>query len=418
VRATNSIAAFAALVLGCTAFGTPKLIDWTNSKTADRDRMFLVERGERITFSVTVKGAKGFDWQINKSPRLGAVENGGKSSLTWQVPNEGGIWEIHVRAYGDGGDVHHEWVVSTLSVREAPTFFDYFSDKRCWDRSETDPWGRPLPEWVVHPLFGIPDMSRCLLQPTDKSILDDERNTIVELYYPYKHAYGTWKFRYCVPEGPHCTHGGWTHFRFNFLHYPGCGHYQRMFYVREAGQDHAYFGPGAHAWDHDMGVGYERNSNVWYEVVIVHTPDDEFYAFRDGILEMRGHDRRGSRCTGMSIRLHTYTPEHTPNSKIYIDCIEVYKDKFLFPSGYQGQAISGARPFPTGPRPRSTPKRNKTVAKIPLPPDRRISDWWNSKTRDRDRMFVVASKERITFRIRAEGCDRFRWLVNKHQVAE
>ena len=418
MKPRNWETALATLVLTCTAFGMPKLIDWTNSKTADRDRMFLVKRRERITFSVTVEGAEGFDWQVNKRRWPGALKDRETSRFTWKVPDEGGIWEIHVRAYGNGGDVHHEWVVSTLSSAEAPTFFDYFSDKRCRERIEKDPWGRPLPEWVVHPLFGIPDMSKCWLEPTDKSLLDDERNTIVELYYPYKHAYGTWKFRYCVPEGPHCTHGGWTHFRFNFLHYPGCGHYARMFYVREAGQDHAYFGPGAHAWDHDMGVGYERNSNVWYEVTIVHTPDDEFYAFRDGILEMRGHDRRGSRCTGMSIRLHTYTPEHTPNSKIYVDCIEVYKDRFLFPTGHVSGAVSGGRPFPTAPRPRPARKREKTIPKIQPLTNRLITDWWNSKTGDSDRMFVAGSNEKITFRITTKGCDQFRWLVNKRPVAE
>ena len=423
VGLSNGVMACIACLLGIALLagrcwgGEVEIVDWSNSKTGDRDRMFLVEPGERITFRIKVKGAKRFEWAVNKRFLTSAPAEKQISEFTWTVPTRKGIWEIHVVARGRSEAVHNEWVVSTLEASEAPDFFDYFVDKRYKEREELDPWGRPLPEWVEYPLFGIPDMSKCWLEPTERSILDDERNTFVELCYPYKHAYGTLKFRYCVPEGPHCTHGGWTHFRFNFLHYPGCGFYRRMFYVREAGQDHAYYGPGAHAWDHDMGVGYERNSHVWYDVTIVHTYDDEFYAFRDGILEMRGHDRRGSICTGISIRLHTYTPEHTPQSKIYVDCIEIYKDKFLFPKGFLGEPIAVKEPLPTAPRQR--PRRRGE--KITLPKSEPIgkpliTDWWNSKTGDRDRMFTAVSGERITFRVEAKGCDKFEWQVNKKLV--
>jgi hypothetical protein len=404
------------LAVLCPADDGLRITGWSSSKTGDRDRMFLVKPGEGITFTVNVAGAVSVEWFVNKRYMVSGAIRGRRSTFAWTVPKRKGIWEIHALVRGESDSEHCEWVVSTLSREEAPDFFEYFVDKRHRWREELDPWGRPLPEWVDFPAFGIPDLSKCRLEPTDRSILDDERNTFLELCYPYKHAYGTLRFKYCVPEGPHCTHGGWTHFRFNFLHYPGCGFYRRMFYVREAGQDHAYYGPGAHAWDHDMSVGYERNSYVWYDVTIIHTYDDEFYAFRDGILEMRGHDWRGGRCTGISIRLHTYTPEHTPQSKIYIDCIEIYKDEFLFPKGFVDEPIRSRRPLPTAPRrQKAKAERAMTVKAEPIAKPL-ITEWWNSKTNDDDRMFTVESGERITFRVVARDCDRFQWQVNKRTV--
>jgi len=315
----------------------PVITSWSNSRTDDQERMLLVAPGEGISFSVKAEGAEQYRWRVNKE----AQDQKGPA-LAWTVPALKEIWEIHVEARNKFGQAHHEWVVSTLSKEEAPDFLDYFADKKYRERDELDPWGRPLPEWTAFRAFGIADLSKCCLQPTDKSVLDDERNTNMELYYPYKHPYGTWRLRYCVPEGPHCTQGGWTHFRYNFLHYPGCGLYRRMFYLREAGQDHAYFGPGAHAWDHDMGVGYERNSQIWYQVTIIQTPDNEFYCYRDGVQEMCGHDMRGGGCTGISIRLHTYTPEVTPQSKIYVDCLEIYRDRFLLPDAVEDEKRSRA----------------------------------------------------------------------------
>ena len=101
-----------------------KIISWSNTKTKDKDQMFLVKPKENITFSVKVEGAHKCQWQMNKKVDKKATGN----SFTWTVPNEKGIWEIHLKATADGKEVHQEWVVSTLPKKDAPDFIEYFAE--------------------------------------------------------------------------------------------------------------------------------------------------------------------------------------------------------------------------------------------------------------------------------------------------
>jgi hypothetical protein len=280
--------------------------------------MYLAKPGDKITFRVKTDSTARHQWQVNKKVDKAATGN----SLTWTVPNEKDIWEIHLKITGRFGETHHEWVVSTLPKKEAPDFFDYFADKKLCNRTETDPWGRPLPEWIVTREYGEIDVSKCYLQPPAESILDNEGNAKGVIYYPWKHPYNTWKLRYMAPNGPHVANGGWTHFRYSFLHFPGSGHKPFM-YLRETSEAHGYFGSGAHHFDHDKAIRNTRGR--WYNAAIVQTKNNDFACYREGKKEFSGNDPRGKTCTGISLRMYSYRPDLCPNSKINVDCLEIWK---------------------------------------------------------------------------------------------
>ncbi len=295
----------------------------TRNKTGRRDIMYLAKPGDRITFSVKAESAEKYEWQVNKTVDKKAAGN----SFVWTVPKGKGIWEIHLTVAGSGAEAHQEWVVSTLPKAEAPEFFDYFADKRFKDRKQTDPWGRRLPEWIEDKAFGPIDVSRGYLSPPGKGPSDDEGSVTGVIHCPYAHPYNSWKFRWMVPAGPHYGQGGWTAFRYCFLHYPGCGD-KPFYYVREPGS-HCYFGPRAHAFDHDKG--FSPIKELWYNALVIQDRNNNFYSFINGHKEFKGHSDKGKVCTGISIRMHHYRPDKAPRGKIYIDCLEIYKDKALFP---------------------------------------------------------------------------------------
>ncbi len=129
--------------------------------------MYLVKAGDKIAFKVKAEGAEKYEWQVNK-----AVQEAKADTFAWTVPDGKGVWEIHLEASNKDGAAHQEWVVSTLTKSEAPVLFDYF----CPDRSQKDPWGRPLPKWESKKKI---DLSYCSLHRT-------------VAVTPCKNAYGTW----------------------------------------------------------------------------------------------------------------------------------------------------------------------------------------------------------------------------------
>jgi hypothetical protein len=306
------------------------------NKSGRRDIMYLVKTGDKITFTVKAEGAEKCEWQVNKKIDKKAKSN----SFSWTVPNEKGIWEIHLMVTGSGKEAHQEWVVSTLPKAEAPDFFDYFADKRFKDRKEPDPWGRRLPEWVLDKAFGEIDVSRGYVGPPAKGPSDDEGSVTGVIHCHYTHPYNTWKFRWMVPKGPHYGQGGWTAFRYCFLHYPGCGD-KPFYYVREPGS-HCYFGPHAHAFDHDKG--FSPIKEMWYNAMVIQDKKNNFYSFINGHKEFKGNSAKGKICTGISIRMHHYRPDKAPKGKIFIDCLEIYKDKTLFPKKPEPFTPAGVDP--------------------------------------------------------------------------
>ncbi len=144
------------------------------------DKMYLVKPGDKITFQVKAENAEKYEWQLNKKVQKEAKGN----SLIWTVPNEKGTWEIHVKVSNKDGQIHQEWVISTLTKAEAPDLFDYFSDRKVNGRTGEDPWGRPLPEWNTKDKGGKirSDASKAFLTGRGLSINSDI-------------AHGTWRCR-------------------------------------------------------------------------------------------------------------------------------------------------------------------------------------------------------------------------------
>ena len=172
--------------------------EWSNSKTKDKRRMFLVEPGERMIFSVNVPDAKAYEWRVNK--RLDERQR--DRELTFVVPRAKGIWEIHVTAAAARAKADAEWVISTLSEQEAPELFEYFADGLYAGERGTDPWERPMRPWSVAQGCLAPSVSRCYMEPPEGG------NGDFGLRTESKIACGTWRFQFRFPAGYFVPPGG------------------------------------------------------------------------------------------------------------------------------------------------------------------------------------------------------------------
>ncbi|MDY7010350.1 MAG: hypothetical protein SVV80_06295 [Planctomycetota bacterium] len=329
IRTTAVVFASVLAVSAC-APAAPVIKDYSSTggnpvnKTGPQDSMYLVKGGDKITFTVKADGAEKYVWQVNKQADKGATGE----TLTWTVPDTKGIWEIHVTAGGEDGSAHTEWVVSTLDEKEAPDIFEYFTDGRFADRSETDPWGRAPPDWYSVADQSRPDPSRCFLQTASTGAIDDEGNINSTLYLPSDITYGTWKFRFLLPASHYDTMGGWTHLRFCFIDAED-GYISPFWYTRSQ-DSHNYTGVGhENRIDHDIGWAPVRK--LWQEVKIIRTPDGGLFTWADGVFQFRGRELRGTECASMNIKLAHYRPDRDPTGVICLDTVEVYRDKYLFP---------------------------------------------------------------------------------------
>ena len=279
------------------------------NKDSEQDLMYLVKEGDTIEFSVTVNKKANFIWEVNK------VEQGVNSNtFTFKVPNEKGIWEIHVKAYTEDEEAHHEWVISTLSEDEAPTIFDYFTDKKSYGRTEKDPWNRPLPEWSGEEEYA-PHASKGFVDSSEGITYSSTPSTI---------AYGTWKFKYRFPEAMRTCGGEGISFT----------------YISTSGEDWGSFSFSQCCDSHhhcvishseaDFSIDYDDGvvlRDKWYTVTIIRTREGWIYVFRDDKIEFLVYEPKIEKSESISLRLVS------PSSpKRYFDCLEVYADKYLFPN--------------------------------------------------------------------------------------
>jgi len=312
------------------AKGAPVILDWSShggrvkNKEDERDRMYLVQSGDRIIFRVKARNAREYEWQVNK-----VVQEGVKgSSFTWVVPEGKGIWEIHVVVRGEGGEAHHEWVVSNLSGDEAPDFFDYFTDGKWRDRSETDPWGRPLPEWKPEPGENACDSSACYLSGK------------TWLWAPSSTAYGTWRLKFMLPAYK-SDYSNPTRFRWRYIN---CAKSPDAYLLMRTNDTHDYFKllHRGHYWIKMCeDNGYLPFENQWYEATVIRTPDGWLYNFENKveqplILKFIYKETAGRDSASMMLAIEGKEPH-----RVRIDCIEVYKGKYLFPEKriYYGEFI-------------------------------------------------------------------------------
>ena len=354
-------------------FADLELQDWSNSKTNDRTTMFLVQPGERITFRLKVEDAESFSWLVNKRAASAASRASAEfsSSFVWTAPHGKGIWEIHAEASGEDKRVHHEWVLSSLEDSEAPVLFDYFTDRRYAERKEPDPWGRPLPEWRpwafaadwtewqelwrflpggrwgrgygpwYKKLIAL-DTSGCFLQaPSVAPEPQYARHLMTVLTAKTGVEFGTWKFRFCFPNGLKQMTAGRTHFRFYFAYVSG--YYCFPFWYGVASDGFNAFRVAGSAFDQRAQSPVD---SAWHEVTVIRTPDNELYSFVDGNFQFRGKTARRTpeQDVALQIALARFQPDRYPRDTVYIDCVEVYKKCYLFPAGWnRARAILKSR---------------------------------------------------------------------------
>ncbi|RLI52316.1 MAG: hypothetical protein DRP09_18205, partial [Candidatus Thorarchaeota archaeon] len=319
----------------------PSIVAWSSSggnttnKDNPQDLMYLVQPGDEITFSVTANEACNFTWEVNKVEEKNTTSLSTTDSFTFTVPSldcsqdpSECIWEIHVKAHNENGEeAHQEWVISTLNELDAPDIFDYFTDKKYQSRTETDPWGRPLPEWSGS--FNG-ETSECSVKAG-----------YVDIRIPSSITEGTWIFRYKY-KYPQTTQAG-DHITF----YPI--HSNKVYYswTKNSDAHHhcvieswVYEGRKMFSMDYDGTGVYEDGE--WHKVVLIRK-GNYFYSFR----EVKHQSLPESK---MMLEFHAYEPlDNISEIRIfmramsgnppYIDDIQVYENKYLFP--YNGNIYVG-----------------------------------------------------------------------------
>jgi len=305
-------------------FTAPNITSWyTNATNASspQDLMFLVSANDSIFFNITVENPDNdtsYTWLVNKVDQNNTAPN-----FTFNVPDcdhlndpSSCIWEIHVIANDSAGnEAHHEWVISTLNESEAPDFFDYFADGKLTNRTGTDPWGRPLINWTIY--YGTPDASRGYLWGKGGDRWD--------IFTSSEINHGTWIWRYRWPDGMVDYSRGSAAF---FGPMPAYGFYDKnCWYAKfwantEAGIFHI---------DRDSGTTVDDD---WYEARLIRTAEGEIYLFRRWKL---GNLLYTDKCPADNIdQIELWYKEG--NTDAFIDNIEVYEGKYLFP--FNGKNIT------------------------------------------------------------------------------
>ena len=306
----------------------PSITDWSSSggnpanKDNPQDLMYLIQPGDEITFSVTTNEPCNFTWEVNKVEERSTTSPSTTDSFTFTVPSlncsqdpSECIWEIHVKAYNENGEAHHEWVISTLNESEAPDIFDYFTDKKVQGRTETDPWGRALPEWSG--TFPSSTVTRAFVR-----VKGGEGHVSAQISSSI--AYGTWKFRYAFPAAPETN---WVGNEMQFIPIlTTSGSYYWAKYVDAHRFSNIKRGSG-----NEFSINYDTMGRYadgnWHDITIIRTPDGWYYEYMDGILDVYVQDDFLTTSQNIGIKLFDFPSEMLT----YLDNIEVYANKYLFP---------------------------------------------------------------------------------------
>ena len=305
------------------------IVDWESTggnpsnKDSLQDTMYLVKEGDSVTFKVTTDEVSNFTWEVNKAVVFEESDLT-LSSFTFNVPIRAGIWEIHVKAWNKLGEDHLEWVISTLSAEEAPVVFDYFTDGKCRNRTKTDPWGRPLPEWY--------DWHEKYYPNTSKLWADTDNNeSTVYITTLSNVTEGTWKFRYRFPKGVETSEIPWAEIYFMDDSESDISY---VYPVESTAHHHVTIRHDGESFSIDYdGVGF-YHTKFWYEVTIIRK-DGWLYLFKKVIVngedadplyfEMHAYDKVAS-SKYICIRA---LPDGTAHFQI--DCVEIYKERYFFP---------------------------------------------------------------------------------------
>ncbi len=294
------------------------ITSFTNTYTNDTKKSFVVIPVP-ITFSVTTDQIVSYEWLLNKVPQINSTD-----SYTFNIPNEKNIWEIYLRVYNVYGEAYIKWIITTLSLSEAPDFIEYFVDGKYNSRTETDPWERSLMNWTAR--SGTPITNRLMLYTSS--------TTYTLSHTLNNQTYGTWKFKKMFPEVGNSAK--YTEVRMQPTVGTNQQGYSSAMGFHDAGDAHDRFWVLDGSWGnlrgyywHDSGI-YPLRA-IWTTVTIIHTPDGMWYYYEDDVLKWRnwcGTDPALSNYLDWMM-MSNNTP---PKNIVMADGFEAYKDRYIFPS--------------------------------------------------------------------------------------
>ncbi|MGB9940436.1 DUF7594 domain-containing protein [Methanosarcina sp.] len=304
----------------------PTDINWNNYTNND-SKAFLVNTGDIIKFNISAPDSvniSNYSWYVNKTVQPESID-----SFNFTVPSfdgsypSTGIWEVRVEGnYINGSKVTREWLISGLTIDQAPDFLDSFIDIDNRFRSGyiKDPWGREFP-YYYSPTQNV--ISNGYLSGTDSTT---KLQTILNTSYgtfKYKLYYGEWaqnpefklwdaKDQYinCVLQNDNCH----DYFSVNsYLATKGIHGTQAQYIPisrRCIGQ-----APGAH----------RLKMNCWYSFTIVRTPDDWIYLYENDSLLQKSTLHAPDALEEIN-RLYMQA-----DGRIRMDNVEIYKNKYIYP---------------------------------------------------------------------------------------
>jgi len=331
---------------------SPSIASWSSTgghpvnKDSPHDLMYLAQQGDTTTFSVNASESVTYNWYVNK-----IEQENNQNTFTWTVPNKKGIWEIHLKVSNAGGEDHREWVVSTLSLEEAPDIFDYFTDGKLTQRTETDPWGRLMKNWTAW------DVTPEGNYEASKGYMTSSRTSgslsPYDIYLPNTIKYGTWKFRVyytsdTAPSGGYgfCLKADDSINKNSFRYRAAIEPDTHKYVIWCSSTSPAIEKRISVRVDGDAGYS-DPNPVSWHDYTVILTQDGWFYEFVDGILGHIWYIENPDEPFG-AVSQETppiyYTHQPMSNDKgfslghlrteqpAFLDNIEIYENEYLFPN--------------------------------------------------------------------------------------
>ncbi|WP_155397903.1 CBM96 family carbohydrate-binding protein [Methanosarcina mazei] len=297
-----------------------------NNKTNDTNRTFLVNTDDCIRFSITPPDSENittYQWQLNKTdqPATSSYFDFIVPAYDERQPSTG-IWEIWVNAtYTNGTSIYREWLISSLPDSEAPDYIEYFSDLNNTFRHgfAADPWGRYPPFYTTSNNY----ISKGFLTGSSSS-----SGTTMLIDNNFDITYGTFKFKI---RNPGCV---------DVVYFKVLGEYGNWNYVPDGNGFHDYYAilngeiseksyiPISRRWiGQAPSMHFWRTDDAqWKEITLIHTCDDWWSAWDNGV-QIPGNYQHFADAFSNAITLTM-----TANNLLEMDCIEVYKDKYLYPN--------------------------------------------------------------------------------------
>ena len=293
-----------------------------NNYTDNQIKSFTVNESDCIRFNVSLPDSRNitsYSWEVNKQKQSNTSDYFDFTVPSGTLGNpQSEIWEIHVDAtYSNTTVVSKEWLISSLSIYEAPDWIDFFVDMDSTYRTvyDSDPWGRPVADYTYTDTNLIPNGYLTGTNSGHSIYLKDNDFTITN---------GTFIFKIQSRSSVETI---------GFEIYDIDDHLWGL--CRSSYDEHDYFrvvsgayipiskrwlgqAPGAHPWKY---YNYQ-----WIEMKMIKTPNGYYYLYEDNKLLSYSFGHVPTEYIKNADYLNIYA-----NGDIGLDCIQVYENQYLFP---------------------------------------------------------------------------------------